>query len=122
MRSEMQAEYVDWIAKYRWRIFCVFTLRTGQSANTAKHLLQQWFDVVQRVECRRSCRIAIPKRGRDGQLHFHVLIAGISSRVYRYAKQWEPMAGHVHMISFERRRRMRLGMKCGSADLLSITR
>lgn len=116
MRFAIRARYVEWLAKYRWRLICVFTLRRGRSAKTAKRLLRQWFEEMQRREGRLLSWIVRSERGPTGQLHFHVLIAGIASRVYPHAKRWEQLAGHVHIVRFRRLKYGRSGDECWTDD------
>jgi hypothetical protein len=105
MESAIRIQYVEWLSRYRWRLVCVFTLRRGRTAKTGKRLLKQWLEDMQRSEGRPLSWIVRPERGPEGHLHFHVLIAGITTRVYTHAKQWSRSAGYAHILRFKRLKR-----------------
>ena len=58
---------------------------------------------VELAEDRKLSWMAFPERGEGRSLHVHVLIAGIASRIYRYVRQWNAMAGHCHVLKFDPR-------------------
>lgn len=116
MRFMTRAQYVEWLAQYRWQMICVFTLRPGRSTKTAKRLLKQWFEDMQEAEGRQLSWVVRLERSATGQPHFHVLIAGISTRVYAHAKQWQKMAGHAHIVKFKRVAQGRSGGQCRTED------
>lgn len=101
MKSIVRGNYVEWVAEYRWRLIGVLTVRPGLHMKKSRNLLHQWFGEIEVAERRELSWLAFPERGSSENLHFHVLISGIASRVYRHVRRWEQLAGHAHFLRFD---------------------
>lgn len=62
------------------------------------------------AERRRLSWVAIPERGPSHNLHLHVFIAGIHSRVYGHVRMWNSLAGHCHLLTYDPRHPGRNGL------------
>jgi hypothetical protein len=110
MNSNRKKRYIDWLARYRWRWIGVMTFRPGLRGNAARRMLWKWLHDVELAEGRRLSWIAVPEKGTKTEaFHFHVLIAGIGSRLLRYLRLWNSLAGHCHLALFDRNHRGRSG-------------
>ena len=103
MKSSNRLDYIKWLSQYRWRIWAVFTFRPGIQLKAARRLFETWIRVIELNERRRLSWVAFHERGSGRALHFHVMIAGISSRIYRHARHWDSLAGHCHLLKYDPR-------------------
>jgi hypothetical protein len=110
MTANERREYVEWIAQFRWRLICVFTFRHGLHMRRGRQLFKEWIHAVALAEGRHLSWVAMPERGKSDNLHLHVLIAGIHSRVYRYVRMWNSLAGHCHLLTYDPHHRGRNGI------------
>jgi hypothetical protein len=102
MRSRTKAEYGKWLARYRWRWIGVMTFRFRLQGKAARRLLWQWLHDIELAEGHKLSWVAVPEKGTaTDAFHFHVLIAGIGSRLLRYVRLWNSLAGHCHLILFD---------------------
>jgi len=101
MRAIDRRKYVSWIAQYRWRLIGVFTFRRGIQMKNGRRLIKEWISDVERIERRQLSWLAFPERGESYNLHLHVVIAGIHSRIYPHLRRWNTVAGHAHVLSYD---------------------
>jgi hypothetical protein len=101
MRAVDRREYVKWISQYRWRLIGVFTFRPGLQMKSGRRLIKEWIHAVELAEGRQLSWLAMPERGKSHNLHLHVLIAGIHSRIYRHVRMWNSLAGHCHLLTYD---------------------
>jgi|SRR5690348_10170960 len=101
MRASDRRQHVKWLGQYRWRLWAVFTFRPGIRMKSARLLFRKWIYGVEMIEDRKLSWMAFPERGDGDNLHFHVLLAGIGSRIYNHARQWNALAGHCHILKYD---------------------
>ena len=101
MRSTDRRNYVVWLSQYRWRVWAVFTFRPGIQLKQARSLFEDWIHSVEVNEGHEVSWLALHERGDGRKLHFHVLIAGISSRIYLHVRHWNSLAGHCHLLKYD---------------------
>ena len=101
MKADDRRKYVEWISQYRWRLIAVFTFRPGLQMKSGRRLFRQWIHAVELAEGRQLSWVAMPERGPSHNLHLHVLIAGIHSRVYKHVRMWNSLAGHCHLLTYD---------------------
>jgi len=101
MRAIDRREYVEWIAKYRWRSIGVFTFRRGIRMKGGRRRFQEWIQTVELAERRPLSWLAFPEYGESDHLHLHVVIAGIGSRIYPHLPRWNQLAGHAHLLRYD---------------------
>ena len=100
MRAIDRREYVEWIAEYRWRLIGVFTFRPGIRMKGGRRRFTEWMESVETAERRQLSWLAFPEYGKNGNLHLHVVIAGIRSRIYPHLKRWNRVAGHAQVLTY----------------------
>jgi hypothetical protein len=102
VKSSTKTHYIRWFAQYRWRSAGVLTFKAGQEGKTARRLVEKFIREIESAEGHRISWVAIPERGtKTDRFHFHVLIAGIASRIRRYTGLWEKMAGHCALLTYD---------------------
>ncbi len=101
MKAVDRREYVKWLSQYRWRLIGVFTFRRGLHMKSGRRLFKEWIHAVELAEGRQLSWLAMPERGKSDNLHLHVLIAGIHSRVNRHVRMWNSLAGHCHLLTYD---------------------
>jgi hypothetical protein len=75
-------DYIAWLEPYRWRWVGVLTFREGIRTRRARTLVQHWFDVISASEGHPISYFAVREFGGEtDHLHYHVLVAGIGSRL-----------------------------------------
>jgi hypothetical protein len=101
MREAVRDEFLTWIEKYWWRFIGVLTFRGGIRVKRARALLLTWIRQVERDEGHRLSYMAVLEVGSESDHpHFHVMIAGITSRLERYFHAWEEIAGFAKLTPF----------------------
>jgi hypothetical protein len=84
----------------------VLTLRSGIRLRSANERLHRWIKTVERDEAHLLSWVAILELGElNSSPHFHVLIAGITTRLPRYFELWEEIAGFAKLKPFRREHR-----------------
>jgi hypothetical protein len=95
------AEYVNWLSEYWWRQIGVLTFREGIRARRARQLLLDWTNAIRTDERHAISFFAVRELGSESEhLHYHVLLAGIGSRLERYLHLWEEIAGYAKLSPF----------------------
>jgi hypothetical protein len=101
MKEAHKREYVAWLEEYWWRWIGVLTFREGIRVRRARTLLREWLSVIQADEGHRISYVAVLELGSEtDHLHFHIMLAGIASRLAHYLPLWEQMAGGAKLAPF----------------------
>jgi hypothetical protein len=84
------------------------TFRSRLQGKAARRLLWQWLHDIELSEGHKLSWVAVPEKGTaTDAFHFHILIAGIGSRLLRYVRLWNSLAGHCHLVLFDPHHRAR---------------
>jgi hypothetical protein len=101
LRKAVFDEMLAWLEQFWWRWIGVLTFRRGIRPKRARSLLLEWISMVERDEGHRiSFWAALEFGDESNQLHYHIMIAGITSRLRHYFQAWEEMAGFPKLAPF----------------------
>jgi hypothetical protein len=101
MSYSNKSAYVDWLRDYSWTYFCTFSFRAGFRRKAANRLFAEWINGVEAAEGARMSWVRVGEIGKNGKIHFHVLIAGSVRRMLRHEVHWQKMAGNLVVKRYE---------------------
>lgn len=98
---DARSDYVRWLEQFWWRWIGVLTFRPGIRMRAARHLLLRWIADLEGSEGHPVSWIAFMEKGAENEsLHYHLLLAGIGSRLRLYIPKWEKAAGYAKLCVF----------------------
>jgi hypothetical protein len=93
--------YIGWLEPYWWRWVGVLTFREGIRARSGRTRLMTWLNCIRNGEHHPISYFAVRELGGESDhLHYHILLAGIGSRLRLYLPKWEEMAGYPKLGVF----------------------
>jgi hypothetical protein len=99
--KDIRNDYICWLEWYWWRWIGVLTFREGIRVRRARQLLLDWISAIQTDERHAISYFAVREIGGESEhLHYHVLVAGVASRLERYLHLWEESAGYAKLSPF----------------------
>ena len=101
--EQWRDEYVEWLERFNWQLFCSLTFRPLFSNNQRRWRIRQWANELgEQLGTKKFSWIAVPESGRTGQdHHYHALIGGLRSCDARarlaWMRRWRKLAGDARI-------------------------